>query len=174
MSTTTNMSRSSSTKGYTLIEMLVYIAIVSVALLALIQSMLRISTSYENVKAVRVIEQAAIATMDRMQLETRSAASINVASSTFNTNPGVLALNTTNSRVRFYVSNNRLYLEEGGVVTGPLTETNVTVSSFVVRQITATSSSAVKIEMTLQASGYGTTTVSKNFYTTTILRGSYE
>lgn len=164
--------KQSTKTGYTLPEVLIYIAILSVLLVAIVQSLLLLTNSYKNIKAVRSIESSAITAIDRMETDIRGAESINTGNSSFNVNPGVLTITTGATTTKFYVSNQRMYVDENGVQVGPLTNADVKVTSLIFRSISTTTSSAVKIEMSLQSSY--SSALTKNFYMTTVLRGSYQ
>ncbi len=153
--------------------MLIYIALLAVLLLALMESMFRLTTSYKNIRAVHAVEQSAMLASDRIEREVRLADTIDVATSTFNVNPGVLKVNAGTSSVTFYIENERLFVKENEESGSPLTLSQVHMTSFVVRKITSTSSEAVKVEYTLQAST-ASSQITKNFYMTTVLRGSYK
>lgn len=162
-------------KGFTLVETIIYLFLFVSLVLGIINSTVLLSKNYRNVKAIRSIENSAIGAMDRMTREIRDATDI--ASATYNTNPGELILDGTDSAgdsetIRFYVSNGRLMLDRDGVNIGQLTQSDVTVSSLVFRSVSTTTSSAVKIEMSI-SNGSGASAISKNFYNTAILRSSY-
>lgn len=168
------LKKNKSQTGYSLVEMLIYISMLIILLVAIIQGVIMLSSSYINIKAVRSIENSAFTAINRLENDIRSSTSIDTSTSTFGVNPGMLKLNIgTSTTVRFYLSNQRLYVEENGSNTGPLTFANVRVTSLVFRNITTTNSSAIKIEMTLQSSSTAGI-LNKNFYMTTVLRGSYQ
>ncbi len=137
----------------------------------IIDSILAVSTSYKNVKELRAIESSVMISMDRMISEIRNAVSIDSANSTFNSNPGQLSLINGTSSKRFYVSNNRIMINEDGLV-GPLTGSDISIVSLVFRSIATTTASAVKIELSLRNVA-SSTSLTENFYMTATLRGSY-
>ncbi len=164
--------------GFTLVESLVYLAIFVVLLAGIVNAISVLSSSYRNVRTARSIESSAISLMDRIIREVRNSTSIDSAQSSFGINPGSLSLNVVDgsgnpSTIRFYVSNQRVILEENGMSLGPVTASNVTVSSLVFRSYSTTTSSAVKIEMTLSSASTSKVFVTRNFYGTAVLRGSY-
>lgn len=159
------------TKGFTLIETLVYLGLFVMLIIFIIDSILAVSTSYKNVKELRAIESSVMISMDRMISEIRNAVSIDSANSTFNSNPGQLSLINGTSSKRFYVSNNRIMINEDGLV-GPLTGSDISIVSLVFRSIATTTASAVKIELSLRNVA-SSTSLTENFYMTATLRGSY-
>lgn len=171
-------SRRKEERGFTLVESMIYIALLVVLFAGIVQAVILLSSSYRNVKTVRSIESSAIMAIDRMNREIRNAISVNTAQTTYNSSPGSLALVSFDSdgdplAIRFYISNQRLMLEENGVSLGPLTSADTAVTSLIFRSFSTTTSSAVKIELQLANASTSSYAITKNFYTTAVLRGSY-
>jgi type II secretory pathway pseudopilin PulG len=162
-------------KGYSLVEALVYVLIFSLIFGSIVTATVLLSTSYRQIKAMRNIESSAISAMNRMSREIKNSVSVDTSATMYNSPSGVLLLDTASSTddVRFHLSNGQVMLQEGSTPTGALTLDSATVSSLVFRPITTENSEAVKIEMTIQAQVKGAI-ISKNFYNTIVLRGSYE
>lgn len=163
--------------GFSLVEMLFYVALLSLALLVVTQTLLVMIRSYGNLRATQHIEQDGGFSLDRIVREIRDASEVTDAESVLGTNPGELFLVTTNAvgasrTVEFYIENGQIMLREDGTPVGSLTGTKTTVTNLVFRKITTTRSKGVKIEMTIE-SGSGTANKSKNFYGTAVLRDSY-
>ena len=164
--------------GFSLVEVLVYLAIFTVLSILVINSFIVILSSFNTTNANRRILESGTVVMERMTREIRQASSINIANSTMGANPGVLYLNTTDSGnnvifVKFKKeTNGDLDIYQNSNSGNNLLGSHVTVSSLVFRRITTTESEAVKIEMTITYSE-GNITKSENFYNTIILRGSY-
>lgn len=168
-------------KGFTLVESMIYLAILVFLLVGVINAVMTLTSMYRKVRVVKSVESSAIALMDRIIRETRNAESVYPAQTSWNISSGSLALNTTDSAgnasiVRFYVATGtmRSMLEENGVNLGPLTDSNVRVSSLLFRSYSTSTSAAVKIEMTLESASTTPLYVLKNFYGTAVLRGSYQ
>ncbi len=164
-------------KGFSLVETVVYLGLLIVLLVAIIDSTVLLAKNYRNVKAVRSIENSAISSMDRMVREIRNAKSIDGAQTTYNSSPGSLKLNTTDTSgtaqtLRFYLSGGKVIMERNGISIGQLTTSNAVVSSLIFRAISTSTSDAIKIEISIE-SGTTTSYVTKNFYETAILRNSY-
>lgn len=164
--------------GSTLIEMLVYLAILLVLLAAMINMTLIVSRTYRSLKVSKNIEAAAGVAFERMTREIRGAISINTANSIFDTNPGVLVLNTTDPSsgaamtVKFYVRDGKLQIDEQGINIGALTPLNTTITNLVFRHIPVSKSVGVKIEVTIQSS-LAEVSAAGNFYDTAELRRSF-
>ncbi|MEK7208221.1 MAG: prepilin-type N-terminal cleavage/methylation domain-containing protein [Patescibacteria group bacterium] len=167
----------SSVSGFSLVEMLFYIAILSFSLLAVTETLITVTRSYGVLRAALHIEQEAAFALERMAREIRDANDINDAESVFNAHPGELFLVTTNAAgaartVRFYLDNGKLSLKENGVATGAQTSAKTSVSNLVFRKITTARAKGGKVELTMQA-GAGQTARSERFYATAMLRDSY-
>lgn len=161
-------------KGFSLIEMLIYIGLMVLLLGVIVSTMLSITKSYKQASYTRLVESTGLNVLDRLTREIKNADSINVAQSSFGSNPGRITLNGTDSlgvayTTEFYVESNVLKIKENGVFSGQITPTSTPVSSFVLRYIDTPTNDAVKIEMTLQA-GTSTYLRSDNFYGTASLR----
>ncbi len=173
-----NAKRSTLNAGFSLVEILFYVVILSFALLAVTQTLMVITRSYGILKSVQSIEQEAAFSLERLMREVRNANAIDDAGSILGTTPGKLFLNSTEmssgapTTVEFSVVNGNLSLKENGVVTGTLTSSATAVTALVFRKINTARSQGVKIEMTL-TSGTGTAARTENFYATAVLRDSY-
>lgn len=172
-------------KGYSLIEALVYIALLSVFLTAVIYASGQIIKNYIRAKDIAQVESSAITAMDRMIREIRSASSVDLSSSCLFDPPfidgcdpelGVLKLNKmisgTPHTVRFYLDNGRIMLEEDGVLTGPVTSSRTHIEFLKFRHSKNSISEALKIQLSISSSNEPDNV--KNFYDTAVLRGSYQ
>lgn len=156
--------------------MLFYVALLSLALLAVIETLLIMVRSYGSLRSAQHIERDAGIVLERMLREARDAQDIDDAGSVFGSSPGELLLTTTDASgtartVEFYVENGQVKLKEDGLLSGALTGTKTSVSALVFRKITTGRSKGVKIELHL--SGSGTPSREENFYGTAVLRDSY-
>lgn len=164
-------------RGFSLVEAIVYIGLLVLVLAAIISMLLIMGRSYNYLKSSRHIQTSAVTVLDRIIRDVRNAQSISVGQSTLGTTPGILTLNTTTvsgapQTIQFYVSGGVVRVKQDGVDVGPLTLPDVNLGSLIFRQITTGISSAVKIELTLET-GAGPSARSANFYGTAILRDSY-
>jgi len=160
-------------KGYSLIELLIYIALFAILSVVLIQSLVTSFRVYAASQSYRRVQAEGELSMERIVREIRSATTITTSTSTFDSSPGVLALVGTDSvgatrTVTFSVSNGQLQINDNGT-SGALTSTKVSVGTLIFRKITTTYSTAVKVELTLTTTVGQTLTSS--FYDTVILRG---
>ena len=166
-----------SAAGFSLVEMLFYIAILSLALLVVTETLLIMVRSYGSLRAAQQIAQDASLSLERMMREIRDANGTTDAESVLGLHPGELFLSTTDARgaprtVEFSLSNGQLVLKENGVQSGALTSTKTSITNMVFRKIVTARSKGVKIELSMR-SGAGSAARSENFHATAVLRDSY-
>ncbi len=161
-------------KGYSLVEMIIYLAILSIVSVLILNTLLSFTESYRTLAVLRVVEHSGIDSMERMTRDIRSAYGVDLPNSTFGTSPGVLTLNSTISgaskTTKFYVQNGTLKVDVNGAYFGPLTSANTTVTNLVFDKISNTNSTAIRITLTVSGTVSGTTKV-KTYHDTIILRG---
>lgn len=145
--------------GYSLVETLVYLAVVALVTVVIIQAIVNIVRPLSSLRVAGNTLHAASVSFERMTREIRSAASIDAAS-VFGASPGSLVLDTG---IMFSVTDGVLTVRDAGGIVSPLTS-GVTVDSLVFRSIATPHASAIKIEAVLNG---------KAFYSTVVLRGSY-
>ncbi|MCX6731799.1 MAG: hypothetical protein NTX55_02305 [Candidatus Parcubacteria bacterium] len=156
--------------GFTLIETILYSAIIAVASIYIIGSILTLTKIFGDIRLRNSINVSARTAIERMVREIRSAESINPAS-VFDSHPGYLKLNTLDgsgnpSSIEFFLDGTSLMVREGTSQPENLTNSNVSVSNLIFRQISvAVDSRAVRIEMEIS---------SEKFYDTAILRKNYQ
>ncbi|MFA5934903.1 MAG: prepilin-type N-terminal cleavage/methylation domain-containing protein [Candidatus Paceibacterota bacterium] len=158
-------------KGFSLVEMLVYIAIMSIITIVLVQSFVVVLKSNKTSFADSVLRNSGYSIMENIIREVRSSKSINQCSS------GVLELvQSNNDIVRFYKNDDGLLLLSEGNPTlidkGFLNSKGTEVLSLSCIQINTIKSKAVKVVLILET-GMGGQNKSETFYSTIILRGSY-
>lgn len=163
--------------GFSLIEMLVYTAILILIVAAVGSTILALSRVYRAITTEQIVEDAGQVTLERILRTTKDALSIDSAQSAFASTTGKLTLNTLDDDgnaqvVQFFLAGQTLRMKENGVDVGPLTPSEAHVTRLYLTSITTSVSKAVKVEMTIE-SGTSTTYRSKNFYGTAVLRGSY-
>lgn len=158
-------------KGFSLIETIVYVAIFSILLASVTYATTVLFSSYQKTKVIRRIENSAIASLDRMERDIRDSKSVDLANSVFNVSPGVLTLISGATTTKYYISNNQIYISENGSVLGPITFSSVNVSSLIFNYISTSTSEAVRVSMTITGAS---STPARNFYDTAVLRGSYQ
>jgi type II secretory pathway pseudopilin PulG len=160
--------------GFSLVETLIYVAILAVISTVIINMLLSFTSTYKTVVALRVAEHSAIDAMERMTREIRSSNSVDTGNSTLGISPGVLTLQTysgaLSTTTKFYVSSGVLKMDVNGAYFGPLTLSNATVNSLVFRLLDNGFSQAVKIDLSITGT-VGAVTKTKTYHSTVILRG---
>ena len=159
------------TKGYSLIELLVYLSIFSILCLVIIKSLVTSMTVYSQSQSYRKIQAQGELVMERMTRELREATSVTGGS--FDTNPGSITLTGKDlsgnpDTVAFSVVSNQIQISVNGV-TSTLTGGQVASNSLIFRKVTTSNGSAIRVELQLQTvTGYKITVP---FNTTVLLRG---
>lgn len=160
------------TRGYTLAEAVVYIAIFSIFSVVAVNAIIIMTASFKTVRAERAVNTAALAGFDRIVRASRLAASVNTLGSVFDTNPGTLALvDSDGGAEAFYVEDGRLIESIDGTPLGTLTPETVVVDSLIFRFISVGTTLAVRVEMTVHDSR--NPDASREFSNTALLRGTY-
>ena len=162
-------------RGFSMLEMVVYVTILATLFILVVNTILVVTGSYSSIKVSNTLNNSALMSLERLLLEIRNSKSINLGSSVFGTHPGRLVLNTgttSPASIDFYIEDGQLKLKKDNVLTGSLTSDNVSVTNFVLTNTSSTTSSSVKIELTLNASE-GDISKTEKFYASAVLRGSY-
>jgi len=164
-------------KGFSIIEIIIYLAIFTTLSVLVINSFITILSSFNTTNVNRKLLESGSFIMERMSREIRQAKNIDIASSTLGVSPGVLQLNSTNSAgavmvIKFVILNQIFNLYKDGSLVGNLTDNDVRITNLIFKRIITTESEAVKIEMTIEYSN-GQITKSEKFYNTIVLRGGY-
>lgn len=159
-------------KGFSLIEMLIYISLLAIVGVLIINSMLYLAPSYNSLKVTRDINNAAVATIERITREVRSARNVDTINSIFEESEGKIVLNTATSTVSMYLSNGRVYLQEGVQSPSPLTRGNIIVTGLVFEHFVGTQSEVVQLSITIEGNER-TFVKNETFYTSAVLRNLY-
>ncbi len=169
-------------RGFSLVEMVVYVSVLIFMLFILVEVVTSFVRSERLIRTSRDIDNSALVSLERIGREVRRANSINVASSTLLSSPGVLVLSGEDGEgnlrmVEFFLSNSSLRYKENGVDLGPLTSSSTRVTNLVFRRFATSTGSGqgtsisegVRVELRLEG---GTTTSYKteNFYSTALIR----
>ena len=152
--------------GFSIIEIMVYLAIFTALSVLVINSFIVILSSFNITNMNRKLLESSTVSMERISREIRQAKTADT------TVAGVLNL-TGDTATKIAKENGSLNLYKNNVLQGNLLGQNITITSLIFNRILTTQSEAVRIVMTLQYSG-GHKTKSENFYDTVILRGGYK
>jgi prepilin-type N-terminal cleavage/methylation domain-containing protein len=162
------------TRGFSLVEMIIYVSILAIISVVVVNTILSFTGSYRDLRALRALDHASIGAMERMTRDIRASSSVTTAQSTLGSSPGALTLVATSGGVstttKFYIQNGVLRVDVNSVYSGPLTLSSTTVTSLIFNTLTSTVSTGVKVDMTIQSTD-GIATRTKTYHSTVILRG---
>ena len=156
-----------------MMETIIYVILLVAALVFTIDVLLVVSKSFFGLRISKEINVSAVASLDRIAREVRSANTVD--GSLFDINPSVLVVSRAitgggaTTTTTFFIEDGALKIIRDGAVIGPLTTKSVKVESFVLRHATSSSSDTVKVEMTLSGRE-GPISKSEKFYTTSVTR----
>jgi len=169
-------------RGFSLIETLVYTAILAAVSIFIVASILMITRSFNNYRVWQQTSVAGEMAMERMVREIRLADNIRKTTSVFDSSSGHLSLDTIDidteaaTTIDFYASSTALAIKKGGQNAANLLPADISLTSLIFREVatsTNTKSKAIRIEMELRG-GRGTYQKTLRFYDTAILRRSYQ
>jgi type II secretory pathway pseudopilin PulG len=131
-------------RGFTLLEMLLYLGFMSIVLVAATVLLAEFSvTARVRTAAWQEVERNAHFALNRVAVEVREASSLNPGDSVFDTNPGRLSLglsDMTRNPTVFYVDDGTLYVQQGSDTALALTSSKIDVKEFTIQDV---SSSAI-------------------------------
>ncbi|MDO8728803.1 MAG: prepilin-type N-terminal cleavage/methylation domain-containing protein [bacterium] len=170
----TKILHNSKVRGFSLVEMLIYIAILVLMLAVIMNVVVSIIRSGRIVKSLKNVENSATVSIERLVRELRQAESINVSLSILNENPGRLLLEGiddmgTPRTVEFYLFEDRILFKENGIDIGALTQMDAQVSNLTFYRFFGPNSEGIRTEMTIE-SGTSTHYRSEKFYSSALLR----
>jgi Tfp pilus assembly protein FimT len=157
------------TNGFSLIEMLVYIAVLVFMLVIIVAAVFSIARSDRLIRSVRDIENSAVLVMERITREIREADSVSLASSVLDSHPGKLVLQGESGNTEFYFSSGRIFVKENGVELGALTAASVKVTSIKFTRFASSTVEGIRTELTLE-SGTSTYYRTQTLYSSAVIR----
>jgi len=168
------MKTKNTQKAFSLVEMMIYIAILSLVIAALITTANSVINTYGKMKAYEEIAHTGTVALERITREVRRARSVDFFSSVLGVHPGRLVMLTQDwsgntSTAIVSLSSGRILVQNGGSAS-PVSTSGVTINNLVFTQYTTPNSEGVLIEFTVEKTGGGTT-LSKQFRTFTVLDG---
>lgn len=160
-------------RGFTLIEVLVYLAVTVTVAGAAVTTFLSLNDVLLRNRTERTLAHAANVTLERMVRDIRGASSIDSAQSAFGTSPGMLTVSTGATTTQFSVSSGNIVVSVNGSELGPLTSDDVSVENLVFTRYLGTSTEMVRVALTLHAESDAASTT-RTFYGGAVLRETYE
>lgn len=178
------LRKSQKEEGYTLIEMLVYIAILGIISIVIIGVFFVISRSNSRIMSLIEINSNAYSAMDRITYEVSNAASVylptsNFANYNYNSSKATqfsivtkqsVPANETDSYTDFYLENNTLFMKQDGASPIALTSENVNVQSASFYYFINNNRESIKIDLTIRSNNSLNPTASINLVTNIAFR----
>lgn len=161
------------TRGFTLVEVLVYIAVTVLIATAGVSMFLSLDTVLLRNATERALTHSATVSLERIARDIKVSTGVNTAQSTLGASPGVLSLNQAGTTTVFSVSGGNLIVAVNGTEIGSLTSEGVTVQSLVFTRYAGTVTELVRVALTLSVSSKAASST-RTFYTSAVLRDSYE
>jgi len=165
-----NTTQKRKTGGYTLIELLFYIALFFILTLTIVNSLITMTKAFNEV-AIQADFIQSSSIIERISREIRQSYGINSISA------NSLTLNTkdeseNNKTVQFSLSGYNLQFFDDSVFMGNLNNSNIQVTNLSFTNIPMANGVAIKVEVSLQSTR-DPASRTESFYDTVVLRGSY-
>jgi type II secretory pathway component PulJ len=160
-------------RGFTLVEMLVYIALLLVGMVTAISVVLSLQGPLNNSAADRLLYQNADFILGQLTETARNADAVDVVDSTFDASPGTVVFTTGSGEVEFALVSGDVVKAVDGITLGPLNNSDVAIQRFVVRRLQNTATEGVRYEMVLAAT-VNAVTKHATFTTSAMIKSSYE
>ena len=160
-------------RGFTLVELLVYISLLLIMSIASVSLMLSLQSTLSEQRSKRALTQGGVIAMERMLYEIRESETITVPLSTLGSSPGVLVLEQETQDVTFDTNSGSLRVAIDGSTAEPLTDTTITVDNLVFTYFDNTRTEMVRVDLTLTAT-IGSATSTQTFTSSAVLRNSYD
>jgi len=163
-------NKNSSLGGYTLVELLFYVALFAVLTLTVINALIIMTKAFKETTIQRELTQGSTI-LERISREIRKASDITSISAT---NLKLATADDTGAAktVEFLLSGTDLQLLENNVLTGNLNGPNISITGLSFSQITTAHSKAVKITVTVRSNN-DIQNRNADFYNSVVLRGTY-
>lgn len=167
-----SLRHSHTKRGFSLLEMVVYVAILSFVMVVVVNVILALGASWNSLRVSRDINEAALVSLERMGRDIRKALDVDTGASIFASHPGVLVLSGS-PEIEFSLEDGSLIIREDGIDLGALTKSTVDVTNLVFRFVSGSTHRGVRIEMTIEGAR-GKIVKTKNFYLFVTLRAPYQ
>jgi prepilin-type N-terminal cleavage/methylation domain-containing protein len=158
--------------GFTLVEMLIYLAIFTVVSTASIGFLLSLDEFIDQYRIETILYQSGTNSMEQIMLGIRQADEVDLTNTIVNTPAsGKLAISHGTSTTIFTLNAGDLDLEIDGVDLGNLIQSDVTASEFTVYYYPLTNGDFVRVRLRLTAT-VGSMTKSLTLYDGAVIRGA--
>jgi hypothetical protein len=171
------IKNTSSIKGFTLMELLIYIAGLLALGTVMIVLIVQFYTLYKEIIAVPRADRVGLSLVDQVTKEIRSANNIDALNSQFGTTTGVLDLDSVSNNIttskKFSVQNGKVMFQDGTSTAVSISPKDLYVSNFNFALVTTPVSQAVRFTLELQFNTHNATET-KAYTGFAILRESYD
>ena len=159
-------------RGFTLVEMLVYLAIFMVVSTASVTFLISLNDFIRQYKIETILYKSGTNAMEQIILGIRQADQVNMLNSTFNSpSTGRLTVEHGASSTAFLLNAGTLEISIDGTNLGDVLNDNVSVSEFTVYHYPLAVGELVRVKLRLDAT-VGTVTKSLTLYGGSVVRGS--
>lgn len=142
--------------GFTLIETLIYVTIIGAIITSFISFSLSVSDTRGKAYVVSEVQANTRVALSAIESRIKKADDVNVANSTFGTDPGYLSLTMASSTLNPTIialdqDDGVLVIKEGAYATTSITSTEVNVTNLVFTNLTAsTTRENIRVEVTVE------------------------
>ena len=167
-----NMKYLKKQKGFSLIEIVIYLSLLIIVSVLVIQSLLSLFKNYNVVRANQELESTAVNIIDKINRDVKDSQGVLIEQSLFLIPQGVLTLNNSStSTTKFSYENNRIKYYKNDNFIANLSNKSINVNNFKVYLIQSTSTKAVRVYLGLDVKPHLSQEVfNKTFHTTIQLR----
>ncbi len=161
--------------GFSLVETVIYIGLMTVILFSLISLIESASKTYLILKSSRSIERSAINVINNLNNQVSISSKIDIPNTIFDNASGSIALisydgSGHSTSTKIYLSNNQAMLSQNNVIVGPLSLSDTRVTKLIFRNMSTSTLNGFKVEMTIDNGTSSQKYMSENFYNSYILR----
>lgn len=163
-------------KGFSLLETVIYIALMTVILASLIFLIDSAIHTYSLLKSTRNLERTAINIMNGIGESASVATKIEMSETIFNNDIGAIALTefneagTLSTTTKFYLENGRVLMAQNGLILGPVSLSDSNVTKLLFKNMSTSTINGFKVELVVDNASSSVEYFSKSFYNSYILR----
>lgn len=142
--------------GFTLVETLIYIAIMGVVGVVMVKFFLSISSAGSKTRVIREVQSNGRLAIDLISQKIRGSSGLNIASSTFGTDPGVLSLQYDSSAdnptlIQLTADDGQLVITEGTSTAIPITSDEVKITNLIFKNLSRNANRTnIEIDLTIE------------------------
>ncbi len=160
--------------GFSIIEIVVYLAIFTAISIVVINSFIVVLSSFREIRSNHDLLNSGTSSMERISREIRQAKNIDLVNSQINGGESLQINSTnidnTNTVIKIIREGDELNIYKDNELVGNLLTQNTIVTSLSFYRILTTNSEGIKIKMTIQDTK-SKTKKTESFYDTVVLRG---